>query len=192
MRVFIGLDLPGPLREALVMQQFLLPLQRRVPAEDLHITLVFCEKLRDDAAGALHDALSSLHLPGFDLTLAGLGLFGGNRPHSAWAGVAQSDGLVALQAAVEAAGRRAGLDLPHRRFVPHVTLGRFARPDPATLMRLERGIAAGAGFAAGPWRVDEMVLWHSELTEGGPRYSELARYPFTEARRPPPGSGTLP
>ncbi|WP_283177453.1 RNA 2',3'-cyclic phosphodiesterase [Gemmobacter sp. 24YEA27] len=185
MRVFIGLEMPGSVREALVLQQFLLPLQRRVAAEDMHLTLLFCEDLADDLADALHVALSDLHLPGFALLLAGLGLFGGTKPHSAWAGVAPSVPLVALQAAVEAAGRRAGLDLPHRRFMPHVTLGRFSRPDPATLMRLERGIAAGAGFAAGPWHVDEIVLWQSVLTAGGPRYTELARYPFAQHRRPP-------
>lgn len=185
MRVFIGLEMPQTVREALILQQFLLPLHRRIAAEDLHLTLLFCEELADDLAEVLHFELSDLHLPGFEMSLAGLGLFGGTKPHSAWAGVAPSVPLVALQAAVEAAGRRAGLDLPHHRFVPHVTLGRFSRPDTATLMRLERGIAAGAGFAAGPWHVDEIVLWQSVLTAGGPRYSELARYPFAQHRRPP-------
>lgn len=192
MRIFVGLEVPGPLREALVLQQFLLPLQRKIPAEDLHLTLLFCDDLADDLAADLDQELSGLQMPGFDLTLSGLGLFGGTKPHSVWAGVAPSAALAALQQAVGTAARRAGLDLPHRRFVPHVTLGRFARPDPATLMRLERGVAAGAGFTAGPWHVDEIVLWQSALTQTGPRYTELARYAFAQHRRPPPHPRALP
>lgn len=186
MRIFLGLEPPDGLRTDLRMQQFLLPLARPVAVADLHLTLIFCEEVSDSQLDELHLALSELRAEALDLHLEGLGLFGGTKPHSAWAGIAPAPALMALQLRVEGLARQAGLNLPHRRFVPHITLGRFQRPDPATQMRLERAVAAGAGFSAGPWWADEIVLWQSELTQDGPRYTALARYAFADARRPPP------
>ncbi len=178
-RAFLGLELPASLRAALAVQQFLLPLPRAVPPETMHLTLVFLGEQPDTVLEAAHEGLAALRPAGFDLALQGLGLFGGARPRAAWAGVAPSAPLAGLQARAAQAARRAGADLPHRRFVPHVTLGRFAPPPPAETMRLERAIAAGAGFAAGPWQVAEMVLWQSTPGPGGSRYDPLARYPFS-------------
>ncbi|MGA0541476.1 RNA 2',3'-cyclic phosphodiesterase [Neotabrizicola sp. VNH66] len=181
MRAFLGLDPPDHLRSALVVQQFLLPLQQSLAPETFHLTLVFLGDLTPGTAPALDEALSALRMPAFDLSLAGLGLFGGEKPRAVWAGVAPSDTLIRLQAKAEQAARRAGIDVPARRFVPHVTLGRFARLDPETQMRLERAVAAGTGFTAGPWPVREMVLWESLPSPKGPRYRELARYPLEQA-----------
>ena len=187
MRVFLGLDPSEGLRADLALQEFLLPMPRRVAPEDLHLTLIFCGDVSDSQLDGLHRRLSELRAGAFDLSLSGFGLFGGHKPHAAWVGLAPSDPLEALQLRVGNIARQEGLDLPHRRFVPHITLGRFPRPDPAMQMRLERAIAEGAGYRAGPWRVEEMVLWQSELTGAGPRYTALARYAFADARRPPPG-----
>ena len=177
-RVFLGLEPPEPLRQALAVQQFLLPLPRRVDPDSFHLTLVFLGELSDPALEAAHESFAALRAAPFTLTLQGLGLFGGARPRTAWAGVAPCDALMRLQARAEHAARAAGLDPEHRRFHPHVTLGRFSPPDFAATARLERAVAEGAGFAAGPWPVQEMVLWQSLAASGGRVYRDLARYPL--------------
>lgn len=178
-RVFLGLDLPDAVRSALAVQQFLLPLPHKVPVELLHLTLVFVAEADDAGLEAAHEGWSALRLAGFPLALAGLGLFGGDRPRVAWAGVAPSDALIRLQARAERIARTAGLAVEHHRFAPHVTLGRFRPPDFAATAALERAVAAGADFAAGPWQVRDVVLWQSHLSGKGARYQELARYPLS-------------
>lgn len=179
-RVFLGLEVPGAIRSALTLQQFLLPLPQRVAPEAMHLTLLFMGEQPDPVIEAAHDGFAALSVAPFDLRLAGLGLFGGARPRAVWAGVAPSDALLRLQARVDRAARMAGIDPPARRFVPHITLGRFAPPAPDVAMRLERGVAESR-LQDGPWRVEAMVLWESHLSAKGARYDELARYDFAAA-----------
>jgi RNA 2',3'-cyclic 3'-phosphodiesterase len=176
-RAFLGLALPPEVRGALQVQQFLLPLPRRVDPDSFHLTLVFLGDCPEPALEAAHERFSDLRESGFSLSLQGLGLFGKERPHCAWAGVAASPPLLQLQARVESIARRAGCPVEARRYLPHVTLGRFAPPPEADRVRLERAVALSP-FASGPWAVEDMVLWQSHAGRKGRWYSELARYPF--------------
>ena len=85
---------------------------------------------------------------------------------------------MALQARVQGACRRAGAQAEHRRFVPHVTLGRFAPPPAEQAMRLERAVAE---TRLGPltFAAREMVLHQSHLSGKLPWYEPLARYPLS-------------
>jgi 2'-5' RNA ligase len=177
-RAFLALDLPETVRAALAVQQFLLPLPRRVDPAAFHLTLVFLGEVAPQALEAAHEAFEGLRIAPFALTLEGLGLFGGDRPRTAWAGVQPCEALMRLQAGADRAARRAGPAPKARRFVPHVTLGRFPPPPLAQAMALERAVAEGAAFRAGPFPVAEMVLYESRLLPQGPRYQPLARYPF--------------
>lgn len=177
-RAFLGLDLPPDLRGALRLKQFLLPMPRKIDSEAMHLTLVFLGDCPEPALEAAHEGFLALQEAAFPLTLQGLGLFGGDRLHAAWAGVAASPALGHLQAKVETIARRAGCPVPRRKFHPHVTLGRFpplAFPEAA---RLERAIAEGMAFRSRAWAVDRLTLWQSHLGPKGARYDELAIYPL--------------
>lgn len=177
-RAFLGIDLPASVRGACQIQQFLLPLPRRAEPQNLHLTLVFLGNCPEPALDAAHEGFASLRVARFSLALQGLGLFGGARPRCAWAGVAQSKPLHHVQAKAEWIARRAGCPIETQKFVPHVTLGQFPPPTPDDALRLERAVAQGAGFAAGPWDVQELTLWRSHLTGKGPHYEVLATYPL--------------
>ncbi len=114
----------------------------------------------------------------FSLSLQGLGLFGGDTPRAAYAAVAPSDPLSRLQARAEQAARAAGLSPEHRKFTPHVTLGRFPPLKGPAAAPLERAIAE-TPFTAGPWEVRDMVLWQSHLGPKGARYDDLAAIRFS-------------
>lgn len=178
MRCFVALPLPEAVRQRLAMAQFLLPLPRKVDPGGFHITLAFLGDVADPVLDEVHLALSVLHLPGFVLELRGFGMFGQGRPRSFHAGVEGDAGLMRLQARVVRACVMAGAAPEERRFTPHVTLGRFA-PGLADILRLERAVADGAGFHAGPWRADRFALMRSDLHRDGARYEELASYPLT-------------
>lgn len=177
-RAFLGIDLPTAVRGALQVQQFLLPLPRKVEPEKLHLTLVFLGDCPEPALEAAHEGFDALRERRFPVSLQGLGLFGRDKPRVAWAGVARSAELMHMQAKVETIASRSGCPLERRRFMPHVTLGRFAPPPPPDAMRLERAVAMGQGFRTEPWEVTELTLWQSHLTGKGSHYSVLARYPL--------------
>jgi 2'-5' RNA ligase len=177
-RAFLGIDLPPEVRGACQVQQFLLPLPRRVEPENLHLTLVFLGNCPEPVLDAAHEGFEALRERGFSLSLQGLGLFGKAKPHTAWAGVAASDALLHLRAKVETIARQAGCPVYGRKYMPHVTLGRFAPPGPDETARLERAVALGAGFRTDPWPVTELTLWRSHLTGKGPQYEVLTRYPL--------------
>ena len=177
-RAFLGIDLPQVVRGALQVQQCLLPMPRKVEAENLHLTLVFLGDCPEPALDAAHEGFEALHERRFSLYLQGLGLFGKEKPRVAWAGIAPSQELMRLQTKVETIARRAGCPIDARKFVPHVTLGRFQPPPPADAMRLERAVAMGQGLRSEAWEVTELTLWRSHLTGKGSHYQVLARYPL--------------
>lgn len=177
-RAFLGIDLPPAVRGALQVQQFLLPMPRKVEPESLHLTLVFLGDCPEPLLQAAHEGFETLRERSFLVSLQGLGIFGKERPRAAWAGVAPSAELMHLQAKVETIARRVGCPIDARKFTPHVTLGRFPPPPPLDAMRLERAVAMGQGFRAEPWEVTELTLWRSHLTGKGSHYEVLARYPL--------------
>ncbi|MDN5786456.1 RNA 2',3'-cyclic phosphodiesterase [Pseudorhodobacter sp.] len=178
MRVFVALDVPHEVRSQLAVQQFLLPIPRKVDPAQFHLTLGFLGEQSDAVLEAVHEELLALRSAGFTLSLSGFGIFGKGKPHSVWAAVDPSEPLTHLQSKVERCARIAGVTLPACRFVPHVTLGRFAALNPEAATRLERAVVNGAGFRAGPWQASELVLYQSTLTPDGPRYDEAFRYPL--------------
>ncbi|WP_102222690.1 RNA 2',3'-cyclic phosphodiesterase [Acidimangrovimonas sediminis] len=176
-RVFVALDPPEDIREALDRLALMLPLPRRVARENLHLTLAFLGPQPDPALEELDRELQDLHAPPFEIALQGLGLFGGTRPRAAWAGVVPCPALDTLQAQVAAAARRAGTMPEARRFVPHVTLGRFP-PRAVLAPGLEQALVTLGDFRAGPWPVGDLTLFESLLHPEGARYTPLARYPL--------------
>lgn len=177
-RAFLGIALPDHVRSALAVQQFLLPLPRKVAPESFHLTLVFLGEVSAQVLEEAHEAFLALRAKPFSLALSGLGAFGGERPRAAWAGVRDNPALTAVQAKAEHMARQAGCAVENRRFVPHVTLGRFPPPGLADALRLERAIAEGSTFSTPDWEVTELTLWQSHLGPKGAHYEVLATYPL--------------
>lgn len=179
-RAFVAIGLPDPVRAELASLQALLPLPRRSLSEGFHLTLAFLGDLPEPELDEAHLALAAIHGPAFEMELRGVALFGGDRPRVAYAAVPPAPGLIALQARVETALRRAGIAIEARRFTPHVTLGRLGgRRDEAA--RIEAAVAEAAGFRAGPWRVDRFGLWRSDPGPDGRVYAEMVDYPLAPA-----------
>lgn len=191
LRLFVALPLPDPIRQQLNLLQFLLPLPRRVPPENLHLTLAFLGEIPSDLAEDAHHALEAIRAPAFALTLSGVGAFGEAQPRLVYAGVRPAPELDHLHRKVDTALRRAGVAPERRRFHPHVTLGRFD-PRAVDRPRLAAAMVANDGFAAGPFPVDSFALYRSHLGREGAHYEDLARYPLQPASEVPealPASG---
>lgn len=176
LRLFLALDLPGDLRSALAVQQFLLPLPRREPVENLHLTLVFLGEVPEPVAEDLHEALNDFRAPAFTLTVEGFGLFGGDRPRLVHAMVHPDPALMALQSRLAQLARRAGAEPEARRFLPHITLGRFPPQRGAEALRIESAVAQASLRAS--FKASEITLFRSDRSHHGSVYTALARYPL--------------
>lgn len=176
-RAFVALDLPEPVRVELQFLGFGLGLAAPVPPENLHLTLVFLGEVPEPVLEDAHTGFGRLRAPAFDLTLAGIGMFGGARPRSVHVGVRDAAPLRHLQAKVASAAREAGIALDARRFTPHVTLERLRAQHP-DIPRIAAAVAARGGFALPPFRVSDFRLVRSRLRAGGSVYEDLAAYPL--------------
>ncbi len=176
-RAFVAIPMPEDAAARLAGLVRGLTVGRRVPEENLHLTLAFLGEVTDAGLEELHDTLSAVRGAPVDLRFEGLGVFGEDRPRAAWAAVAADARLVELQKQVERAARRAGLSPEAWRFVPHVTLARLKgrREDAAPLARFlgERG-----GGTVPSVRAVAFSLMASILRPEGAEYEELARYPL--------------
>jgi 2'-5' RNA ligase len=151
-----------------------------VAPENLHWTLQFLGDVDNLEIPVVCNAVSSAvaELESFDLEARGAGAFpGADRPRTLWLGAgAGAQAIVALHDAIQKKLDRLGYRGEHRRFVPHLTLGRAGRHGPSR--PLVRELAALAEYDAGSMLVDEVTVYASQLGPEGPQYDVLARAPL--------------
>lgn len=176
-RAFVAIGLPEAVRGTLEAAQSGLPAGRPVPAENLHLTLVFLGEHPEPAVEDVHLALQELRAPGFQLRIDGVGMFGGAVPRLLYAGVAPEPGLAHLRKKVARAAREGGITPEGGRYTPHVTLARFPRDlSGEDLLALQEFVGRRTGLAAGPFEVEGFGLYRSHLGRNGPIYQEIAHY----------------
>ena len=179
-RLFCALELPQGLRDRLINLGGGLPGARWVPEENLHLTLRFIGEVPESSFDDIATSLSGVHVPAFDLAVAGVGHFErGRKPTMLWAGVEPNGTLLQLHTSIESALRRAGLKSDDRRFQPHITLARLdetVSPD-----RVAGFLGANSLLRAAPFRVEEFVLFSSVLGRTGPAYHAEVEFPLEGA-----------
>jgi len=178
-RLFIGIRPPETVREALLDTMEALDGARWVDDENLHLTLRFIGAVERAAANDLAEALDRIDWPRFELRVAGVGAFDRSHrhhsyPHAVWARVPPVDALEGLRQKIERACDLTGLGRETRRFTPHITL---ARTDRAT-EPVGHWLASWGDLAAGPWMVEDFILFESRLGHTGSVYEEVVRYPL--------------
>ncbi|HTR49225.1 MAG TPA: RNA 2',3'-cyclic phosphodiesterase [Kofleriaceae bacterium] len=148
-----------------------------------HVTLKFLGATRDDAVGAVRDALAGAcaGVQPFRFRSARLGAFASlERANVVWAGVEDGATLGELAKRVESALAALGFATEARPFHAHVTLARLREPRPVRELVLP---LAEQMFAE--TRVDAITLFESETKPSGGVYHELARVAFAPAVPPP-------
>ncbi|HWD59563.1 MAG TPA: RNA 2',3'-cyclic phosphodiesterase [Stellaceae bacterium] len=173
LRLFVGIDFPPELKLHLSLLQSGVAGARWIDPGNFHLTLRFIGEVDEAVAADIDEALSRLKARRFTLQLAGTGIFGGDKPRQLWVGVERETALAALQAKVEQALMRAGLQPEPRKYAPHVTL---ARLRDAKRGDLQQFLASHAQFRAVPLAVERFSLIASYPTKAGPVYEDQADY----------------
>jgi 2'-5' RNA ligase len=149
--------------------------------ENMHLTLKFLgdtdETLIPDVCRRVAQAAKPF--TPFRLVFGEAGAFPKiDRPRTVWLGVTEGDEpIVELQSAIE--DTLADLRFPreHRRFKPHLTIGRVRGGGPKQ-EELGRLIAGNAEFDAHSCQVSELLIFASYLEPAGPTYQILGRAPL--------------
>lgn len=188
LRLFVAVDLPPQVREALgrlqsELKRLDLARLRWVRPEGVHLTLKFLGETPARRLVGVEAALAgAVRGPPFRLALGPPGTFGDRRgPRVLWLDIAgEVERLRALQAAVETALADAGFPPEERDFAPHLTLARVPQPPPpGTAESIERALGSVTPPAA-EFLVSEVVLMRSRLQPGGAVYERLAVFPLSQ------------
>ena len=185
MRLFIAVD-PSPqcielFGRAIERMRPLAPRARWVRAEKLHVTLVFLGQIEETKISLITDALQSVaetRAP-FELRFGDGGTFGGaKRPRVLWAGIGGNlPALCALQKDLaERLEKTIGYTPEHRAYAPHLTLARAG--DPRGDAKLWDCANELAGQSFGETTIDEVILYRSETSSEGAKYTALQRVPL--------------
>jgi 2'-5' RNA ligase len=187
-RTFVAVAIPGEVRAQLVAMQHELQsvLPRAAAAwsqpDNMHLTLRF---LGNVAAARVLELTAQLRtaVMGFgelELLCERLGCFPDLRfPRVVWAWVHdEAERLPQLQMRVDAAVRGFAAQPAESRFVGHITLVRPKQIKRLEAERLARFVEGAVGRNFGHWRAREVLLLQSELSPGGSKYLELARFPL--------------
>lgn len=175
MRLFIAIELPDDLKKTFASLRTDIPGARWVLPEQIHLTLAFLGDVEEPVVERLHDELSRIRFPSFELRPAGTGCFPNRqRPRVLWVGLEPEQLLQDLAGAVRAAVLSCGIAQEERPFSPHLTLARLKNPAPHGAEHfLSVQHSPFSGFS-----VREFILFQSCLSSTGAQHIPLQRFPF--------------
>lgn len=142
-----------------------------VKPEQIHLTLKF---LGDTPANELAGVCQAVEraaatMESFDIECGGAGAFPNlGRPRTLWIGIRDPEQkLERLHRAVEDELAKVGFRPEHRRYQPHLTIGRVRSATPEALAELSRLLEVYGKFPPATSDVSEIVVFTSELARGG-------------------------
>ena len=196
MRIFIGIDLDPEVRARI--ERFLegvegfAPDARWVRPESLHITLKFIGEQPPDRVEAITDRLRRVEGNAFEIRAGGYGFFPtAKAPRVFWIGIHTGPQLAELAESIDMATAELGVPREDRPYSPHLTLARAgagrrsvspkrrkADGPIAIFAVLEKRLAAIGEFDFGTMTANEFILYQSQLSPAGSKYTKLQRFPM--------------
>jgi len=148
-----------------------------VEPQNLHLTLKFIGYVKDqecvDICHAVEDVCGRYEK--FELGVETVGTFGGKSARVLWVGVTdESEALGELQNELEAALAELGYQPEAREFTGHLTLARIKNYEAGC--KVVELAEEYKDMEFGSTRIDEVKIFESTLTGGGPIYNVLAKY----------------
>jgi 2'-5' RNA ligase len=194
MRIFIGIDLDPEVRARI--ERFLEGVQgfahdgRWARSESLHITLKFIGEQAPEQVEAITERLRRVESSAFEIRSGGYGFFPTAKAQRVfWIGIQAGPQLAELAGSINMAVAELGIPREDRPFSPHLTLARAGgrsgspkwrkgdRPN-ATFAVLEKRLAAMGKIDFGTMTAREFILYQSQLSPGGSKYTKLQRFPL--------------
>jgi len=182
-RIFVAIELPDRVQRQI--QKQIQTLQTEVPGnkaswsrtENIHLTLKFFGSVGPKRIPQISDAAARVikKFSEIEIRIGNTGAFPKlSQARVLWIGVSDPTGeLARLQELFESECARAGFEKETRDFKPHLTIARLRRPEGA------RALAEShqkMGFESMTVGVKELVVFRSEPSSKGSRYTVLSRH----------------
>jgi 2'-5' RNA ligase len=182
MRLFVSVDLPdlaGGIADAQGLFGDVPGLRFTDPA-GAHVTLKFLGETDESRLSAVREAVGSAvaesGVDPFEARLGGLGAFPSEDYITVvWVGVDDDGSMATLHDHLEANTTELGFDSEDHDFTPHVTI---ARMDHAGGKAAVQSVLRTRDPTVGTTTVSEVRLTESMLTDDGPVYETVDRYPL--------------
>ena len=194
MRVFIGIDLDpevrGRISRFIEGVESFAPEARWVRPESMHVTLKFIGEQSPEQVEAITERMRRVEGRAFDIHPAGYGFFPTVKaPRVFWIGIQAAPQLSELAEIVDMAVAELGNPREDRPYSPHLTLARASgRPGSPKRQKgdapnqvfavLEKRLAALGELDFGTMTAGEFILYQSQPSPGGSKYTKLQRFPL--------------
>ncbi len=194
MRIFIGIDLDAEVRARIARflegVQGFAPEARWARPESLHITLKFIGEQTPEQVEAITVRLRQIQGSALEIRCAGYGFFPtAKAPRVFWIGIQAGPQLAALAESADVAVGEFGIPREERAYNPHLTLARAGAgrrsgspkwrkgdgPN-AVFTTLEKRLAAMGELDFGTMMAGEFILYQSQLSPKGSKYTKLQRF----------------
>lgn len=194
MRIFIGIDLDPEIRTRIArflegVESFA-PEARWVRPESLHVTLKFIGEQKPERVEAVNECLCRVEGNAFEIRFAGYGYFPTAKSARVfWIGIQAGSQLADLAASIDAAVAELGVPREDRPYSPHLTLARAGAAKRSGSPKRQKGDISNATFAVldkrlaamgeldfGAMTAREFILYQSQLSPGGSKYTKLNRF----------------
>lgn len=139
---------------------------RLLPAQNLHITLLYLGEVGSETRLMLEQKADAIHAKPFELKFERFGHW--RKPQVVWWGPKQTpEPLQKLVQSLRQAAQVCGIEVEQRPYQAHLTLARKVRHAPGRI-------------SAEPyeWQVDEFSLVRSTLLPEGAHYEVICRWPL--------------
>src|SRR6266404_7334543 len=194
MRIFIGIDLAPDLLARI--DRFLegvegfAPEARWVQPESLHITLKFVGEQTPERVQAITEHLQLVESSAFEIRAGGYGFFPtAKAPRVFWIGIHSGPHLAELAEDIDIATAELGIPREDRPYSPHLTLARAGAGRSSGSPKRRKGDGPNAKFAMlekrlavmgdldfGKMTAREFILYQSQLSPKGSKYTKLQRF----------------
>jgi 2'-5' RNA ligase len=194
MRIFVGIDLDPAVRSKISRfvegVEGFAPDARWMHPESLHITLKFIGEQKPEQVEAVAERLRQIGGSAFEIRCSGYGFFpSAKAPRVFWIGIDGGSQLPALAENIDAGMAELGIPREDRPYSPHLTLARAGGgsgspkrkagdPPNAKFAELEKRLSAIGALDFGAMMAHEFILYQSQLSAAGSKYTKLERFPL--------------
>lgn len=178
-RLFAALELPHQAVMQLSLLRGGLPGARFIDPENYHLTLRFMGDVENHVADEIVAGLDRIQQTSFSFGIAGLGVFGGKKPHALFATPTACPQLFALHEAIDQICKRIGLAPDRRKFTPHITIARLKNVSPESAARF---MSDHGGITVAPFPMRSFTLLSSRDSVGGGPYIREEMYNLNDAK----------
>lgn len=184
-RTFCAVELSEEVRAR--FEEHIARLRKEVPdavaswsrVENIHLTLKFFGNVEVDRIPAISAAATCAteQFSKFDIGVGNTGVFPRpSRPQVLWIGVNDPSGqLTTLQQQLETECAAAGFPKEDRAYHPHLTIARLRKPESA---RCLADTHLKMTFSPITVPVHELIVFRSELSSKGARYTPISHHPL--------------